>query len=109
MLNESYPESSRQDTLGRNPNTDMDLGLTSHQSLACTVLCGLHHHLQASPEKYMSKKMAGFLDKAVQPKQLHCASLLRVLESLPDGSQFFSFACLVGKGSSWFSVANEAF
>lgn len=68
MLNESYPEASRQDTLGRNPDTDISLGLTSHQSLASTVLCGLHHHLQASPEKYMSKKMAVFLGQAVRPK-----------------------------------------
>jgi hypothetical protein len=62
MLNESYPESSRQDTLGQNPNIDMNLGLASYRTLACTILCGLHHHLQASPKKYMSKKMAVFLD-----------------------------------------------
>lgn len=74
MLSESYPEASRQDTLGRSPNTDIYLGLASYQSLACAVLCGLHHHLQASPEKYMSKKMAVFLDQTVSIGLLHSES-----------------------------------
>lgn len=91
MLNESYPEANRQDTLGRNPNTDIYLGLTSYPSLACAVLCGLHHHLQASPEKYMSKKMAVFLDRTVSQKS--CTGLLYSESwsqgphgSLPDAS-----------------------